>query len=215
VRDKAGKAVEVVLELSCFSTYRRVHEALHSWLQPAVDDALKLRFIARDHHDPDAPSKNVRTLKLKQLTAKEFWLHQFLAQGNNPYRPEVLFFEVLPFSVRDMDSAVLRDVVLADCRLRKLYQQRARGEAEAGAGSPSFGADGGRPPGAEHLCRAACARSRESAPAPCPSTEAPHHRHDAVGRGRVRAGGAERASVAGGAGIPPDCHAQGAAGAGR
>jgi hypothetical protein len=87
-RDRAGEAVEVVLELSCQSTCRQVQEELHRWLQPVVRDPLQLWFMGRGGE----------VLTEEQVATQETLLIHVLHPNHNPYSIETVGFEIRPLS---------------------------------------------------------------------------------------------------------------------
>jgi hypothetical protein len=89
LRDKAGKGTSVQLELSWRSTYRSMQEALCRWLQPVVQDPLRLRIVPRYGKE----------LTDQQLAAEGLLLDHLLRSGN-AYVDEDFFFEIRPLAVR-------------------------------------------------------------------------------------------------------------------
>jgi hypothetical protein len=89
VRTKAGEAVGVVLELSCWFFYWQVQQVrLASWLRPVLRHPLQLRLIGGAGE----------VLTDEQLSDKNLRIWDFLSIGHNPYRTEEILFEIRPLT---------------------------------------------------------------------------------------------------------------------
>jgi hypothetical protein len=88
VYDEADSPVDVMQDLSCQSTYRQVQEALSRYLRPALHDPHQLRFFPE--------SGEVITDDVQGN--KDLRLHDLLPPGHNPYKAELVFFEIQQLS---------------------------------------------------------------------------------------------------------------------
>jgi hypothetical protein len=143
VYDEADNPVDVMQDLSCQSTYRQVQEALSRYLRPALHDPHQLRFFLRSG---DVITDDVRG-------SKNLRLHDLLHPGHNPYKAEVVFFEIQQFSsVKQPDDDWLEGVEHTaragkpKKKGKKGKKANNKGPGPGAAGAEGFeGSRGGRP----------------------------------------------------------------------
>lgn len=109
-----------MLEMSTTWTYRRFQEVLASFLQPAVDHPFKLRLHGCELTDVRPARLNRALYKAAELDMKEYSPQSTMPQVSlKEGKEDVLFFEVLPFPMPDMDTYLVKDVVVNDATLRR------------------------------------------------------------------------------------------------
>lgn len=129
---KGGRVRELVMEAGSDWSYQMYQQVMGGFLRGEGlegEGSGCIRFHLSDLSG-EGPSKMVRPLP--SLNQVQRWGRQnsiagsylFAVDDQTPYREEVLYFELMPFTIAEMDRYLVRDVVLHDARLRKRAGRR-------------------------------------------------------------------------------------------
>jgi len=145
--DQNGKPYCLRLEVSVEMYYSDLQEMLSGWFGDVREmrDPTTIRLTVSDGHDDMRRTRHYTYVDTDRVT-----VGMMLSSVNSNYRSDQIVFDVLPFSLRDLEFGLVKDVVLIDEKIKMVYREvvndrKHYGEASEGEYSDceSMGAEDG------------------------------------------------------------------------